>query len=197
MNKRELLFVFCTIVIAFTSCATNKIVYLEAQDPFVLMENELQFRISEKQEYWIYFDPDKWPSGFSMFVDSDIIPGYLTINKLTMVINDLGIYIIKDNICIGITLEDQDFKTLKKYWAYEEFDNLVYTSDIVDAYNKKYDTNVSSKQMFKKFRKVKEVTFLVDIEYEIMGKKANSTLRFDYQTRNKISNRFLDALMSV
>lgn len=197
MNKKEPLLVIFILVIALTSCATNKIVYLKAQEPFTYIENELLFRISEKQEYWIHFDPDKWASGFTMFVDSDIIPEYLKITKLTMVINDLNISVIKDNINLGITLVDEKFETLKQYSGYEDFDNLLYTSDIVNAYNEKNGTDLSSNQMFNKFREVKKVLFLVDIEYEIQGKKYNSTLKFKFKTRNVISNRFWDTIMSV
>lgn len=196
MHKRKTILLLFILII-FVSCATNKIVHLKPKDPYVIEENGMTFSISETQEYWIYFDPDKWASGFTMFFNTDVMPEFVNIKSLTMDINELDISIQKKGLNKEIILKDREFDTLKKYWAHEDFNNVIFTSDIINSYTHKYGKKLTSIQMFNEFEKINEVSFIVDIEYSIDGNIYNSSIKFSYDTRNVTSSRFWDTLMSV
>ncbi len=196
LNFKYILFLIIIVSILCVSCNTNKTVYLNPLEPFKFEDNGITFGIKPQQEYWIYFDPDKYSTGIDIILDTDKKPTFLEVTNLQVIIKDLDVLVSKENINIPINLQKTS-NTSKNYWGYLDLRNIIYTSDIVNDYNKKHNDNLDSIEMYKKFNKVKNVVFVVDFNYEIDGQTYFSKINFKYQASKVTSNSFWDMLMSV
>ena len=189
-------FLYLIILAMFTSCSTNKTVYLKALEPTSYEENGIKISVSQYQEYWIYFDPDTHPAVINFNFDSDLLPEYLTVKSVQLNVDIFNI-VVKKDINKSIELKEMDFNTERKYYGYFFCDNYLYTKNIIEAWNKYNSFPITPNLLYKEFKNVKEVTYILEVEYKIDNIQSTSFYSFPYSTRNVTSLRQWDTWMSI
>ena len=188
--------IYLIIIVLVTSCSTNKTVYLKALEPISYEENGIKISVSERQEYWIHFDPDTYPAVMSFQFDSDLLPEYFTVKSVQLNVDKFDI-VVKKDINESIELKEMDFNTERKYYSSFYFGNYLYTKDLIEAWNKYNSFPITSKLLYKEFKNVKEVTYTLEVEYKIDNIQSTSFYSFPFATRNVTSLRQWDNWMSI
>jgi hypothetical protein len=192
---RTLLIIF--IGILFSSCATNKIVDLSPVEPYEYIENDVIFKISSIQNFWIYFqmpllnELSKIKFSAVIMTNENIENVYL--KSITFNISELDIILISEDIMLPIpnranSLSEPDYS----YWSYFEVETFE-TTELLNKFNQ----NISLNKLFQEFNKVRYIEFCTTIAYIINNEYKETILTWRYKTRKRTSLAWWDAWMGI
>lgn len=195
IKKLTNIFSLTLFTLLLNSCKVNRVLDLSAKEAFVFPEKNISFSLGSKS--YFHFDSDpvfKYPGlQDSISFESDEKPEYVMLKKTKIKFPELEFEkVMNSNMVISLAADN-------KYWGYPSLSDSqkITVFDLQKEYNKKFNTNLSVAQLYKKLKKATSVEVIYYVEYKIGNEAVASQLTCSYKLSARKSLRFVDSIMSV